>query len=382
MIDFNQFDKKIIDRKIDLNFKDINIAENQNTGNLLNSREFEIITTDLKRNGKNGLYEFSADSLVYNSAKHNILLKGIKINPLLKPEEFSGRIGFQTDFLKVTTDFLELAGIDESKWIDDKIVSGKKLQIGATDMYIYRNKRYPFNHNQRPPWPQELLKDIDQPFVFDSVILLPSVIKYSELMDISDTPGNLEFNKLTFTAGKISNIPDNTTKHFNIKARAELYKTAPVSLNVNFDLSSHNYYHTVSGKIGPMPFSILNNMVTKSAPISIESGQLNRFDFNLKLNDKKAEGELFFGFDDFKINVLEYNDSGAKKSKLATFWANNMMLNSKNPKGNTLLPEKITYERDVERSIINYWWKSIFTGAKQALGIKPDDNLQGVDTEN
>ena len=125
------------------------------------------------------------------------------------------------------------------------------------------------------------------------------------------------------------------------------------------------YYRTERYKVVE-----INNIIEKSAPLSIETGQINRFDFNLSLDDKIAVGELYFAYDDLKVAIVNL-DNEAKKSKLASFWANNMVLNSKNPKGDTLLPETISYERDIQRSIINYWWKAIFTGSKQSIGIKP-----------
>jgi hypothetical protein len=114
-------------------------------------------------------------------------------------------------------------------------------------------------------------------------------------------------------------------------------------------------------------------MVEKAAPVSIESGQLNRFDFSVSADNISAKGELYFGYDEFKISVLEMDTDGAKISKLASFWANKMMLNSKNPKGDELEPTKLNYERDIERSILNYWWKTIFSGSKVTLGIEEED---------
>jgi hypothetical protein len=77
-------------------------------------------------------------------------------------------------------------------------------------------------------------------------------------------------------------------------------------------------------------------------------------------------------YEDFKISILNQNNDGAKRAKLASFWANKMVLNSKFPKGNKATPISIYYERDIQRSIINYWWKALFTGTKESLGIKPE----------
>ena len=374
-LQFNWFGKQQISRKINIDFSDINISENHRPENLLNSREFEISTSGLKTESRNKMYQFTVDSLIYNSAKHNILFKNVGIRPLLPKAEFPRKTGFQTDYLTCNTTFVELSGVDENLWLKKKILNADKFIVGTTDLSIYRNKRYPFNHKQQPPWPQDLIKEIKQPFVFDSVELLPSYIKYSELLDISDQTGFVDFNDFTLQGGRISNIDSVTRQnpYFKILASAKLYNQGNISASVNFNLTDKSYTHTLTGSISEMPLNLINNMLEKSAPVSIESGQLNRFDFDLTLNNDKATGELYFGYDDFKVNILNLDMNGSRKSKFATFWANKMILNSKNPKGNTFDPQPIFYPRDNERSIINYWWKAIFTGVKETIGIKPNE---------
>ncbi len=371
-LNFNWFDKTQFNKKFNISFREINIGENQNPAELLHSKEFEISTTNLSAKTSDELYEFTADSIIYNSLKHNIKLKNISINPLLKRDEISRRNGFQTDFLNGKISFVEIRNMDENEWIKNNILDADALVIGNTQLEIFRNKRFPFNHDQRPPWPQDLLKNIKQDFVFDSVILQPSTIKYSELLDISDDPGELEFKNLALKTGKISNREEELKrlKNFEIDAGAVIFDSGRISAQFRFDLSSADYLHSMKGNVSPMPLKPINSMLEKSVPISIESGQLNRFDFDLTFDKHKATGELYFGYDDFKVTVMEINAEGMKKSKLATFWANKMMLNSKNPKGDNLEPVSVLYERDQERSIINYWWKSIFTGAKEVLGLE------------
>lgn len=373
-IDFNWFEKVLINRRFNMDFKEINIAENQKTENLLHAREFEISTTNLRTKSKNELYEFSAESLVYNSEKHNTLLNNIKITPLLTREQFNKRNRFQTDYVNGNIQFIELKGVNESLWLQQNILDAGALVIGKTNLDIFRNKRIQFNENQRPPWPQDLIKEIGQPFVFDSVILKPSTVKYSELLDLSDEPGYLTFNDLKLKTGKISNISKTVSQNpvLKINASANLMNLSLLSAKFEFDMLATDYAHTLEGKLNPVSLTTFNTMIEKSVPVSIESGQLNRMDFNISFNNKIALGELYLGYDDFKISVLNFDNSETKKSKLATFWANNMVLNSKNPKGNELLPETISYERDPQRSIINFWWKAIFTGSKQTIGLKTD----------
>ncbi len=373
-LNFNWFTKEVVDRRFNIDFREINIEENQLSENLLHAKEFEISTANFSTTSKNRLYEFTADSLIYNSEKHNVILTDIEVNPLLPVEQFNKRSIFQTDYVKAKTNFIELSGVDESLWLREKIIDANKLVIGKTSLNVFRNKRYPFNENQRPSWPQDLLKNIKQPFVFDSVILQPSEIIYSELSDITEQHGSIGFYDLQLHGGQLSNIENKIEQrpHFKALAKTKVMNISELSVQFDFDLSSETYTHSVSGNLQPLQMKLLNIIVEKTSPLSIESGHIDEFKFDLDLNNNYSTGEIYFAYQDLKINIMNLESDEVKKSKLATFWANNMIFNKKNPKGDELFPETISYERDIQRSIISYWWKSILTGSKQSLGIKPE----------
>ena len=371
-VNFNWLKKELFDNKINLEFNDILIAENQPPSNLLNSGEFKISTTSLSTKSKDNLYEFAADSLSYHSLKHRVLLSNFQIKPLLKKEEFPKITGYQTDVAEAQIDFIELQGIDEKRWFSENILDAEMLNIGPARLSVFRNKRYPFNPNQRPPWPQNLIQNVKQPFIFDSVKLMPSTIRYSELMGISNQPGYIDFNHLTLTANTLSNIPEiiRQQKTFELTANAHLYGNAKLEAEFSFMLNSPEYFHSVTGYLEPMPLKQLNPMLEKAAPMSIEEGQLNRFEFDLSFNNDYSQGLLYFGYQNLNVAVLEFSSEEIKKDGLASFWANKLILNTKNPKGKVLEPVKVYYERDVKRSILNYWWKSIYSGAKEILGLE------------
>jgi hypothetical protein len=339
----------------------------------MNSREFNISTTNLSTKDKSGMYEFTADSLIYNSARHHVLMKNIRVNPLAVKEAFPQKTGFQTDVAKAGIEYIEIQEINEKRWLQENILAAEKLQIGPSRLEIFRDKRYPFDHSQRPPWPQDLLKNIGQNFVFDSVKLMPSYIKYSELLTISDEPGFIEFYDLTFSGDRLSNTEKETGRNniFELNAQAKLLNQSLLKANFSFDLASPDYAHSAKGFLQPMPLKPLNSIISKSAPLAIEEGYLNRLDFDIIFNENQATGNLYFAYDNLKIAVLDYSTDEIQKAKFASFVANKMIVNSKSPKRNELTAVKISYPRDEERSILNYWWKSIYSGAKEVIGLNP-----------
>jgi hypothetical protein len=90
-----------------------------------------------------------------------------------------------------------------------------------------------------------LLRNIKQPFVFDSLILRLSTIKYSELLDISDEPGKIEFKNPALKTGTISNRPEiiNQQKNLKINGSAKIFGQANINARFNFDLASKNNKH-------------------------------------------------------------------------------------------------------------------------------------------
>ncbi len=370
---FNWLEKQLFRNELNISFKNILLGENQPPSNLLNSSEFSISTSNLVKTGKNSMYEFSADSLIYNSARHNVLLKNIRVNPLQEKEAFPQKTGFQTDVASATISFIELGQINEKRWLRENILDAQKLKIGSSTLNIFRDKRYPFNHNQRPPWPQKLMKEISQDFVFDSVQLMPSFVKYSELLSISDEPGFISFDDLAFSGGRLTNMEEELSKSktFELDARALLLNEGLLNVKFSFNLSDPGFSHSAKGFLQPFPLKKLNTMVSKTAPLAIEDGQLQRFEFDIHFNENQADGNLWFAYDNLKIAVLDYSGDEIQKAKFASFMANTIIVNSKNPKGNELRPVQISYSRDEERSILNYWWKSLYSGAKEVIGLSP-----------
>ncbi|HOI50646.1 MAG TPA: hypothetical protein PK167_15130, partial [Prolixibacteraceae bacterium] len=282
--------------------------------------------------------------------------------------------GLQTDVAKGNLQQLVLENFDEERWLSDGTVAACRLLLDNLQLEILRDKRYRFNSDQRPALPQQLLKESQTPFEFDSVVATPGFIRYSELSEQSSQPGNLDFHDLTIRAGKISNRPAwlTTNPPFTVEASARLMGEALLQAEFRFFPGRSDFFHQVTGKIDPVELTIFNPILENSALVSLENGALNRFDFDLEFTAEEASGELFFGYENLKVNILTQKPDGLKKAPVASFLANSMLLNSKNPRGKDFEAQPISHPRDPRRSILNYWWKALFSGAKQVLGIKEE----------
>jgi hypothetical protein len=202
--------------------------------------------------------------------------------------------------------------------------------------------------------------------------LANSQVSYSEKKATDDLEGKIRFTNIhtrlmPFTNMKASNgaIPD-----FNLEGSATIQDSCQLKVSMNYQMSHPENKFTAKGSASPFNMHILNPVLEPLALISIRSGKVNRFQFEFSADQTSANGQLFFGYDNLKIAVLEMKDGNTKDSRFASFLANSLLLRAKNPRGKELLPDQIAFHRDQKRSVLNYWWKSVFSGVKNTLGIK------------
>ena len=371
-VDFQSIAKGLKHENINIHLKNIIIGENQPNKRLLNANEIEFVTYNLKRNSRNNRYTFAVDTLKYSSSKKSLELLDIQIFPKYSRKELANLAGLQTDVLQSEIKYLKLYDMNIDKWLTDKIVDAGSLQIGPSSSTVFRDKSFPFDESQTPPWPQKLISSLPYRILFDSVIVNPASITYSELLEISDEPASITFTNTQARIGQISNLPSQikTNPFVKIRASSIINQKAKLEASFAFDLSSTNFSHSIQGSIKPVPMTIFNDFTEKAALVRVKEGQMNKFRFELDLNEQIATGYIWFAYDDFKISVIEFEDGKIKKEGFASLMANSLLVNSKNPRGKELEPESISYQRDPRRSVLNFWWKAIFSGAKKSMGIK------------
>ena len=365
--------QKKLQEKITFHLAKVRIDDQPNN-RFMHSDQFFFRIPNLKRQEK--LYQYGIGEINYSSEKKRLVAKAIRIIPNFSKEDHQKQVGFQSDYFqgKIDSVFIEQPNI--SRWFDKEELACQFVSVNGLNMNIYRDKRLPFDEKRRPPMLQDLLKLSKYSFAFDSLKLENSHVTYTEQPITGDNDGEIGFSNIQarlmpFTNMKISSgkIPD-----LEFDGSATILDSCQLQTNMNFRMDRPDNLFTVTGSLSPFNVRILNPILEPLAKISIRSGKVDQFQFSFSADSSKATGNLILGYTDLKISVLELKNGNTKEAKFLSFLANSLMLRSKNPKGKELLPEEIMYPRDHRRSVINYCWKSVFSGIRGVLGIK--DNKQ------
>lgn len=344
--------------------------DDQPNNRFMHSNEFSFRIPNLKRQDK--LYQYGISEIGYSSEKNRVVVKAIRIIPNFSKEDHQKQVGFQSDYLKGKIDSVCIEQPNINRWFDKEELAGKFVSVNGLNMDFYRDKRLSFDEKRKPPMFQDLIKSLKYSFIFDSLKLQNSSVTYTEQPITGEADGKIGFSNIQARLMPFTNMKTSSGKIPDIKfdGNAIILDSCQLQTNMNFRMDRPDNLFTVNGSLSPFKMRILNPILEPLAKVSIRSGKVEQFQFSFSADSSKATGNLILGYNDLKISVLELKNGNTKEAKFLSFLANSLMLRSKNPKGKVLLPEEIIYPRDHRRSVINYCWKSIFSGIRGVLGIK------------
>ncbi len=354
---------------VTFNLTNVRIDKNPSQG-FLHSDDFSFKIPNIKRQEK--LYHYSIAETSYSSKNNRFSAKDIRVIPNFSKEIFQKQVGFQSDYYSGNIDSICIEKPNIKRWFDMNELTGKYLTINGLDLNIYRDKQLPFDESRKPKMIQDMIKSSKYKFALDSFKIENSKITYTEQPASGDDEGKIGFTNIgarlmPFTNMKTASgiIPD-----FSLNGRATILDSCHLKVNMNYEMNNPDNRFTVNGSLSPFNMHILNPVLEPLSMVSIRSGHVDSFDFSFTANKTSATGDLLFGYKELRISVLETKNGNTREAKFASFLANSLLVRNKNPRGKELLPEAISFQRDQKHSMLNYWWKSIFSGVRNTLGFK------------
>jgi hypothetical protein len=104
----------------------------------------------------------------------------------------------------------------------------------------------------------------------------------------------------------------------------------------------------------------INGMLEPSLHMIFKAGKLNRLTFDFTANNNVSKGWMEFLYQDLDVVLLK-KDPG-KEYGFLSFMANAMTLSNNPAKGKELKTVEIGFERDKNKGIIGYIWRTIQSG--------------------
>jgi hypothetical protein len=323
---------------------------------------------DVYASSSNGLYNFEIDTVQFDGNGQTADLYGVKMIPIHSKQDFHKHVQFETDRFDVMLEHIRISGIQSEKAIQEGAIVLSQIEIKGGNLEAFRDRKPPFNEQQRPLMPVRLIQEAPFGLYAGKVICNEVDIVYAELAADSDEAGEVPFKQLSATISNITNLEDSlaSDSSMNINAEALIFGNAKLQAEFKYTLTDPVGPYEVNGNLAKFKFVDINSAVYPLTGIKVNEGLHQNTSFYFYGNDVRSVGELRMQYSDLQIELLP--DGGSLLQGLARFAGRTALYHEDNPSGeDEIRVGQIEFERDVSRFVFNYWWKSYLSGVKDSV---------------
>lgn len=324
---------------------------------------------------KNGLYLIKSNNIAYSYKDNILILDSVYMIPRYGRDEFFRKAVYQTDRMQISGKNIIVEGIDFESILTKRIYHFSRVSLNGIRMKNHRDKRYKRKPDDVKPMPQAALRNLPMKISIDTLNINDSYVLYGEYVDKSPKPGEVYFTGFNVKVHNITNVPEVIENNpvMDVALTANLMDDAKLNLDMKFILNDPYDYFNYSGHLNNFDITKMNSMSENLFGLTIKSGKGTLDIKSILGNNEFANGKLYFKYKNLKLGL--YNRSKAKEvtgilSPIVSFVVNDIKLRSNNPKslGKPRIGD-VYFERDPQKSILNYIWKSTMSGLLSTLGI-------------
>ncbi|MGY0039890.1 hypothetical protein [Pedobacter sp. NJ-S-72] len=324
---------------------------------------------------KDKLYTMKVDTITGSATGKTVRIKGAKMIPMYPDLAFSRKLKTQKDRYDLIFGLLTFKGVDFVKFNTDRVIHAQCLKIENTEAKIFMNREMPPGHADKGNnFPHMALQRLPVSLTIDTLRLKRVNVAYTEYNPMSQQRGTVNIDQLNGQVLNVTNDSVSLAKNHYAAAdlHASLIKAAKLHILINFNLSSKNGAFNFKGTIGQLDMVKLNPLSKPLGMVEIETGQIQKIDFQAVANEKGSDGTMQLYYNKLKVKLLKEGEDGkpAQKKGLLSFLANTLILKDANPsKGDAVRTAKIHFERPAGASFFNLLWKSVFVGMRETVGL-------------
>jgi hypothetical protein len=353
-------------------------VKKQDTISISSINHFELNAEQIQMVSSDSMYTIKSFGVTY-SAKA-LLVKSFSIQPNLSTGDFEAKHKFQTDRFKANFSAIKVHDFSAAAFLKSGDLISSGIEIGEMRMDVFRDNRKEFNHVIRHPF-QEMIYRYTGAVKIDSITLSNGNITYTEHVLKASDAGTITFEKVNAKIYNITNdvVYKSRKGYLHLNAMALLMGRGKLIINLKSRIYDQQNTFFLDGSLGSMYVKYLNPLLEKNAFVYATSGKIDVMKFNFAANNNRSNGTLtllYHGLD-IAVKNKRTNDTTAIKERIISFIANRKVTDSNPVRHESVRVGIISYDRDPERFLFNYCFKSILTGIKSTIVKSPGQNRKG-----
>ena len=244
------------------------------------------------------------------------------------------------------------------------------------NMKVFRDNRKEDRHDTIPAF-QDVIYRFPSDLNIDSVRVINGDVTYTEHAEKATSAGWISFNNIAATIYMITNDTVYKTKngYLKLQGSALLMGRGKLTLSLKSRIFDPRNTFTLSGTLYGLEAAELNPMMEKNAFVYATSGTLDGMSFSFTADNAHAAGHMTLRYHelDLAIKNKRTDDTTALMERFVSAIVNQKVINANPDRRKPVRVGVINYDRNPERFLFNYCFKSILTGIKSSLLISPKD---------
>lgn len=322
------------------------------------------------------IHQIKVNALNYSTGANRFEVNGLKIGTPLEAEDYFKKRIYQTDMPLLDVHNVMFEGLDVMALLNENKFIFRKVWADTLELKMTRDKNYPYDLKNYPPMVQDQIFALPFKFLVDTISVQHGEVTYYEIPKGSthEDAGMFRFTSVTLNMYQCTNdtskllVNDTLMVHF----RGKLYDQGLMDVFVDIPLFSKNYWHRVYGTIGKFNAREFNRITIPAAAVKINKGNIKGGEFYFEANNEFSTGNVELLFEKLKVTVLTQTGNAAKSQAdfLKSLIANVFIVHDNPELGKEVMVGKIYFKRDVNRWMINFWWKSLLQGVRSIVFAK------------
>lgn len=321
---------------------------------------------------QDSLNTIKISELLFSTETRSLSMKHMVLQPRFKDMEYSVRTNGD-DRIGIVFGDIKLEEIDIKKLFEDKKIYAETLNINKGNVTVFSDTRA-FNEPPKAPYrpfPHEAFKEWGLKFKIDTIKMKNFNITYSEYNPGTKLTGNVIFKKVTGNIKNFTNdtIPLKINPNCLVTFNGFLMDKGAITLKFDFNMMAPKGDFLFMGNVKKMEIPHLNQVTASLGFAKAEKGTLNEFTCHLKGDRYGLNGSATMLYQDLNITILKKDDeSGLKKRKLLSFFANEFVVKDSNPIGKQpVRVSVIQYQRIPTKPFFFTLWKGILAGITKSV---------------
>ena len=330
------------------------------------------------------MYQCSIKKLNLDISGHTMDIDSFSIVPTVGKLAFGRKKGFETDRIDGTIAHMRLKGL-KVNYDDTLVISTRHLALQMA-LSVFRDKRLPFKQIEKP-LPIQFLQSLSFGLNIDTLEIQDSRVEYEEFAEKATAAGKVSFENMNASIFNINNDSRETEGKTIMIARAALMGEADLRVRSEFPWNTSRK-SLIQGTLQDLSITRVNSLMQPATNVRAESGKLEKLTFSFAYSAHRSDGKLELNYRDLKLIMFKdeekvsKRDLRKKREKLREVnkeenkfksWILNTFIIRRNVDEKDPIDKrsgKIEFVRDQNRSVFNYWWKSILSGLRSAFDLE------------